>query len=129
MYKSNKTKRFVLKTMSFNISSKRTKTTTKGSLPTYVRPYDRSVTDSMSKELKISAKTSCIEEKKLRRFFKCTKFNLRTGIRSEQCFVCRNSKSRFEDHLKTNHSNQEFYCCYCYPKLSYGENQVLFALV
>ena len=95
-------------------------------LPRFVVRYRKPVTDSVINVVNLDKPLGSLTEKKLRRFFKCTKFNL-TLDRYDQCFATKNSKHAFEDHLKTKHKTQSFYCCYCNPNLN-NENKVSIGL-
>jgi hypothetical protein len=46
-------------------------------------------------------------ELRLRRWFKCTKFD-------EKCFATRNSCQQFLSHLTDKHFGQQLFCIYCH---------------
>ena len=93
-------------------------------LPRDVGHYRRLMTDPMPKVMSKLSDKLIIEEKKLKRFFKCTKFNLKCGNELFQCFATKNFAKSFVQHLNNKHSFDLFYCVYCYPNINVDENKV-----
>ena len=109
-------KRCALQEMSVNTST---------SMPSCVGYYSRKATEPTLKVQPPRHKCASTEETKLRRFFKCTKFNLRSGLKSGlQCFACKNEETAFDRHLKTRHKSETFFCCYCYPRVNSSAQEV-----
>ncbi|XP_054163304.1 uncharacterized protein LOC128961121 [Oppia nitens] len=67
-----------------------------------------------------------LADRKLRRFYKCSKFNLRLGPASgQQCFATYNSDMAFARHCLNCHPKQLVHCIYCYPKANQDDNKIL----
>src|SRR5260370_22782546 len=89
-------------------------------LPTFVGQYERSkVSPRITRS---DQKVASIEEKKLRHFYKCTKFNLTNA--KTNCFATKNFNKNFLHHLNTKHKSMKFYCVYCYPKTRINEKEL-----
>jgi hypothetical protein len=95
-------------------------------LPPFVGLYRRRDNDFISKIVSKNAKLYTIEERKLRRFFKCTQY---FEIKNK-CFATKNYKKSFLEHLHKCHSKQKLFCVYCFPFISHtNQDKVVFILI